>query len=297
MTKLIIEVRGNEYSGRDPNPHVPWTAEEIARDAKACRDAGASSYHFHVRGPNGRPEFSYEAHCEVIARMRALSDILIHPTLGANFTTSDPKERLANVVRLTQDGLKPDFVPIDVASSNVDHIDPQTHRFLTGDKLYVNTISTLTYFAETLRKLGIKPCAQTPTVPGLRAALAFVRSGVLDEPLFIQFNLSEGKALYGHPGTLAGLEAFLAFLPQDLRIEWGVQVFSGSLLPLAETIIRRRGHICLGLGDYHYKEAGLPTNAQLVAKVAALARSCGREVATPAETTAILGGRVLAKAV
>ena len=35
--KLIIEVRANEYEMRDRNPHVPWTAGEIAGTAAACR--------------------------------------------------------------------------------------------------------------------------------------------------------------------------------------------------------------------------------------------------------------------
>ena len=39
MQKLIIEVRVNEYAMRDGNRHVPWTAEEIGRDAEAIRKA------------------------------------------------------------------------------------------------------------------------------------------------------------------------------------------------------------------------------------------------------------------
>ena len=36
--KLIIEMRLNEYEMRDRNRNVPWTAEELARDA-AVREA------------------------------------------------------------------------------------------------------------------------------------------------------------------------------------------------------------------------------------------------------------------
>ena len=52
--KVIIEVRGNEYTMRDRNPHVPWSPEEIAADAAACCDAGASIVHFHARDAEHR---------------------------------------------------------------------------------------------------------------------------------------------------------------------------------------------------------------------------------------------------
>ena len=55
MKKLIIEIRVNEYAMRDGNPHVPWTAAELGRDARAIRDAGASVIHFHARNDDGTP--------------------------------------------------------------------------------------------------------------------------------------------------------------------------------------------------------------------------------------------------
>ena len=57
-SKVIIEVRANEYTMRDGNPNVPWSAEELGRDAAACEAAGASIYHFHARCPDGTPDHS-----------------------------------------------------------------------------------------------------------------------------------------------------------------------------------------------------------------------------------------------
>ncbi|HBT42843.1 MAG TPA: hypothetical protein DEB21_12720, partial [Rhodospirillaceae bacterium] len=37
--KVIIEVRVNEYMARDVNPNVPFTPDEIAEAAAACREA------------------------------------------------------------------------------------------------------------------------------------------------------------------------------------------------------------------------------------------------------------------
>ena len=101
MHRLIIEARVNEYASRRNNPNVPWTPEEIARDAAACRAAGAGIVHFHARNADGSPNHAMAEYADTIARVRAVSDILIHPTLGA-FTLDAPAEtRIAHVIGTT----------------------------------------------------------------------------------------------------------------------------------------------------------------------------------------------------
>jgi uncharacterized protein (DUF849 family) len=43
------------------------------------------------------------------------------------------------------------------------------------------------------------------------------------------------------------------------------------------------------LGDYHYQEMETPTNAQLISRVARMAREMGHQIATPEETRQALG--------
>ena len=47
--------------------------------------------------------------------------------------------------------------------------------------------------------------------------------------------------------------------------------------------------ISIGLGDYTYRELGLPTNADVIRRVGEIARDLGREIATPQEAKQILG--------
>ena len=83
MRKLIIEARVNEYMDRaQGNPNVPYTPAEIAADAVACRKAGAAVLHFHARTADGAPEHSAASYADTVKRIRASSDILVHPTLG-----------------------------------------------------------------------------------------------------------------------------------------------------------------------------------------------------------------------
>lgn len=289
MKKLILEARINEFTMRDPNPHVPWSVDEIVDTALACHAAGAAIIHFHARGPNGEPSNSYETYHEAVSRIKRQCDVMIHPTLGAVEVSGTPRERVANVLQLKADGLKPDLAPLDFASGNIDHLDPATHRYDTEDRVYINTTGALRGMAEILRENGVKPMAVTWHVPSLRQAIAFARNGTLDAPLFMQFLLSGGGSMMGHPPTMAGLEAFLAFLPDDIQVEWNILMHGASMLDLVEPVARRGGHLSLGLGDHHYAELGLPDNAGLIAQVATQVRDTGREIASPAEARALIG--------
>jgi uncharacterized protein (DUF849 family) len=287
--KLIIEMRLNEYEMRDRNRNVPWTADELARDAAACREAGASIVHFHARTADGAPAFDYESYRDVIQAIRASSDVLIHPTLGGPAHNASASDRLAHVVRLAESNVRPDFVPMDMGTSNVDIFDEAAGRFVTQDQIYFNTTETLRYFAEQLRKLGVKPSLEIWSIPMMRLAKAFHRLGLLDEPLLLSLNLIEGGLITAHPGTAKGLRAHLDFLPEDARHEWFVTFFGGNLLNLAGMVIVEGGHIATGIGDYPYPELGQPTNADIARRIAQIAADAGREVATPAEAREMLG--------
>lgn len=288
MNKLIIEVRANEYASRRDNVNVPWSAEELGVDAAACAEAGAAVYHFHARDAQGGMEFGFEAHRAAVEQIRANSDILVHPTLGFVERDGTAEDRLSHIVQMANNGIKPDFTPIDMGSSNADIFDRETGFHTTDEKVYINSTRTLRYFAETLRAKAIKPYLVIWNVPMMRATEALLREGVFDTPAYIGLGLSEGVARSVHPGTLRGMTALTDFLPADIPHIWSVTLFGGNLLPLAGVILMMGGHVSIGLGDYPYRELGEPTNADIVRRVAQIAKDCGREVATPAEAKQIL---------
>lgn len=290
MRKLIIEARVNEYMSREQgNPHVPYSPAEIAADAGACREAGASVLHFHSRKPDGAPEHAAESYAETVGLIRAGSDILVHPTLGYVTLDASGESRLAHILDMAKDEARaPHFAPMDMGSVNVDRYNAQGRRFETTDLVYKNSTETLTYFAEHLRAAKIKPYLVAWNVGFTRYMSAFLDMGLLDEPTYLCFCLTDNTFLGGHPGTLKGLQAHLDFLPTDRRVEWTVCNFGGNLFALAAAIIAQGGHISIGLGDYPYGELGRPTNADLVRRVVAIAHELGREVATPAEAKQIL---------
>jgi 3-keto-5-aminohexanoate cleavage enzyme len=287
MKKFIIEARINEYMMRDGNRHVPWTPREIAEAAIECREAGASIVHFHARTADGTPAYDYESYAEVVQRIRERSDIMVNPTLGAFDRQETAQGRLAHVLQLARGGLTPDFAPMDMGSTNADRIDPATGWFKTENRVYTNSIATLKYFAHAMREAGVKPQLVNWNLPMLRTAGAFLDAGLVDTPAYIYLGMS-AASLAHHPLTKEGLGAFLPFLPR-VPHEWTVASTGGSLLPFVGQIALAGGHMSAGLGDHPYRELGEPTNAELVRRIAEMARECGRDTATPAEARRMLG--------
>ena len=288
--KVIIEVRINEYAMREHNPHVPYAPAEIAAQAFECWREGASIIHYHARDPDsGAPATDVQLYADTVRRIKAGSDLITMPTLGAWWLPS-VEARIAHVVEMARaPATRPEFAPIDMATSNVDTYDPKAKRFRTQDAVYINTTATWAYFAETMKAAGVKPMQALWNVSSVRATEAFVDMGIFAEPIYCELVLTENWLLSGHPGTIKGMQALLDFMPSDQDWQWSVLCAGGNLLPLVAAAIERGGHIAIGLGDYHYPELQHPTNAQLVARVAQIAREMGREVATPAEARVMLG--------
>ncbi|MGE0822981.1 MAG: 3-keto-5-aminohexanoate cleavage protein [Candidatus Binatia bacterium] len=288
--KVIIEVRINEYAMRDVNPNVPYSPEEIATHALDCWREGASIVHYHARDPQtGAPASDVKLYADTVRRVKEKSDLITMPTLGAWWMPS-VESRIAHIVEMAKDpATKPDFGPIDMATSNVDTYDPKAKRYKTTETVYMNTTKTWQFFAETMKSVGVKPIQALWNISSIRATQAFVDMGIFTEPVYCELALTENWLLAGHPGTVKGMEAFLDFFPAQQNWHWSVLCVGGNLFPLIAAAIERGGHVSIGLGDYPYPELELPTNARLVARVAQIVREMGREVATPGEARQILG--------
>jgi 3-keto-5-aminohexanoate cleavage enzyme len=289
VNKLIIEVRVNEYAMRDRNPKVPWTAEEIGRDAREIEEAGASVVHFHARRADGSPAHEIADYAAAIRAIRANSDLLINPTLG-QITKGGTLERIAHLEAFAGDPiLLPEIVGLDPGSTNIDVFDAGAGRFATDDKVYVNAHSTLLAFTARFRELGIKAALACWGIPFLRSAGALMDLQRVDEPAYVLLVHGGEGQLGAHPATPEGLRAFTDHLPRGRRVEWAVCCKGGNLFPLAMAAIAAGGHVAIGIGDHPYDELGAPSNADLVREVVNLARLIGRPVATPAQTREMLG--------
>jgi len=291
MEKLIIQVRVNEGQMRSANPHVPYSPAEIAKTVAECWRAGASVVHFHAReSETGAPSTDPALYAETVRLIKKECDIITFPTLGAN-TLPTVKERLAHIAHMAKDpATKPDCVPADMLTTNMDLYDRKRKEFRSGDRLYLNTTQMLQELCRTTRGMGVKPVAMMWNIAGIRLTQAFVEMGLFEEPLMCELTVfGDGLEQFGHPATIKGLQALIDFIPPAARWQWMVSVIQANPAPLHAYAIASGGHVAIGLGDYAHSELGYPSNAQLVSRMAELAKAMGREVATAREARQMFG--------
>ena len=95
MEKLIITaaICGAEVT-KASNPAVPYTVEEMVREAKSAYEAGAAILHIHVREDDGTPTQDRERFRVVMDAIRKeLPDVIMIPSTGGA-TGMSPEERL-----------------------------------------------------------------------------------------------------------------------------------------------------------------------------------------------------------
>ena len=286
--KLVITVHLNGPT-RDANPHLAYSPAEIAQQSIECWRHGASVVHYHACDPaTGAPATDTALFAETQRRIKQECDIITFPTLGA--LTAHPEGRLAHIVELAKDpATKPDCIPVDVVTTNLDAYDAGRKAFTSLDRVYSNTTRTLIDIAERARAIGVTPVPMFWNVASVRVTQKLAEMGVFKQPMFCEASVyGEPYLGFGHPPTIKGLDALLDFIPPEADWRWTVSVIGANAFALLADAMERGGDVAIGLHDYPYPELGFPTNAELIARVADLARAMGREVATAAEAREIL---------
>lgn len=284
---VMIESALNGVSLRHRNPHVPYSPQEIADDAVAATDAGASTVHFHVRDPaDGAWSHDVATYAEVFRLVRARRDVLLWPTFAGG---GDPKQRYRHIVELAADAAtRPDFALVDPGSVNLVGWDPAAREVLHPESVYRNSYATSRYFLEVALDLGLRPTLQIFDASFLRAALVFLDQGLLRPPLVLKLYFGGPEMPFGLPPTLVSVEAYRAML-DGVDACWFVATMGGSVLPLVPVAVALGGHVRIGLEDYHHASFGAPTNAALVERVTGIIEAMGARVASVADAREQLG--------
>jgi uncharacterized protein (DUF849 family) len=290
MTPLIIEAAINGATPKSRNPNVPKSPEEIAADALACLEAGASLIHNHVE------DFSLKGEAAAARYMlgwtpvlAARPDALLSCTVsfGASF-----EERFGHYRPLAHSGMR--MGSLDPGSVN---LASHGEDGLPGPGfVYANSHEDIAGLMALHAESALGPSIAIYEPGWLRTVLAWEKAGRLPAGAFIKFyfngprNFLDGKqsdVLFGLPPTQTALNAYLELM-EDSRIPWAASVLGGDALEsgMARLAIERGGHVRVGLEDW--AGDGTPRNADLVAGVAALARAMGRPIATPAQAAEIL---------
>ncbi|MFT3964967.1 MAG: 3-keto-5-aminohexanoate cleavage protein [Sphingobium sp.] len=287
--KLIITLHANGPS-KTTNPNLAYSPKEIADQAIECWRQGAAVVHYHICDPvTGAPSADVALFAETERLIKEQCDIITFPTLGA---LSAPSEgRVSHILELAKDpATKPDCIPLDVITTNLDAWNAETTTFNSLDRVYSNTTRTLMDIVDRVQAVGVKAVPMIWNVASVRVIEKFIEMGVLKEPLFCEVSVyGEPYLAFGHPATIQGLNSVLDFIPADADWRWTVSVIGANAFGCLANTIERGGDVAIGLHDHPYPELNFPTNAELIGRVADMARAMGREVATAAEAREILG--------
>ncbi len=270
MDKLIITaaICGAEVT-KEQNPAVPYTVEEIVREAKSAVDAGAAIVHIHVREDDGTPTQSKARFKECIdAIYKVCPDVILIPSTGGAVGMTAEE-------RLQPTELMPEMATLDCGTCNF------------GDDVFENTMPMMRAFGKRMMENGIKPEYECFEMGHLETVLNMARKGqVPGAPM--QFNF-----VLGVPGCTGATAQNLAWLVNAIPAgsTWTATGIGRHAFTLAAAAIVMGGNVRVGFEDNLYLERGVlaKSNGELVAKVVRLAKELGREVATPAEAREILG--------
>jgi len=274
MEKLIITaaICGAEVT-KEQNPAVPYTVEEIVREAKSAVDAGAAIVHLHVREDDGTPTQSRARfqECEDAIYKACPNVILIPSTGGAVGMT--PDERLQS----TDTTPIPEMATLDCGTCNF------------GDEIFDNTMPTMRAFGKRMMERGIKPEYECFEMGHLDTILTMARKGeVPGAPM--QFNF-----VLGVPGCTPATVDNLCWLVKNIPAgsTWTSTGIGRHAFTLAAPTIVMGGNVRVGFEDNLYLERGVlaKSNGELVDKVVRMAKLLGRPIATSDEAREILGLR------
>jgi uncharacterized protein (DUF849 family) len=288
LRTVIIEVAVTGNRPRADNPNLPITAEEVARDAQACVAAGASVVHIHSRDPASEEPTPEDPlpYAQAIRAIRARCHPLIWPSTPTGENPKPTRERFAFLADLARDpAAKPDMAGLDMGTLNWTKVQDGK----VGGHVYVNRVPQLEEVCALVDELGYPRMRLQMFDPNcVRTTLAFLKLGLLREPLALTLYFGGENVLIGFPPSLESLRAYVEML-KGVNAVWFASVIGGDVLEIAPMAISLGGHIRLGLEDYAYADQGCPANADLVRRAAAIVRAMGCEVASIAEARAMLG--------
>jgi uncharacterized protein (DUF849 family) len=271
---ITVAITGSVPTKKE-NPAVPITVSEQIESTHEAYEAGAALVHVHVRNDDGSTSSDPERFGRFLEGIRKhCPDMIVQFSTGGR--SGSGKERGGMLHH------RPDMASLATGSVNFATIIYENHPQLVLD------------LARSMLELGVKPEIEVFDLAMLYNAAKLAGEGLLKTPVHVQFVLGVPNAL---PVDREVLEFEVAQLQRVLPgATWTAAGVGRHQLTVNEWALELGGHCRTGLEDnLRFDKTRLAaSNAELVARVAALAPKFGRAVATPAEARRILGLRAAA---
>jgi 3-keto-5-aminohexanoate cleavage enzyme len=269
MQPMIINAAISGSLNKDAMPNLPKDPEDIGRMAIEVWQAGASIVHIHAKDDDGVHSGDVQYFKRAVDYIKEHdSDILIN--LTTSFTGSNVDDWETRFSPLT---LSPDIASYDAGTMNF------------NEHVFYNKPEFLRELAKRMQANNVKPEIEIFDTGQIGNAVRYAEEGLIDDPLYMQFVLGVNG---GAPATAKHLVHLVESLPKGAV--WSVAGIGRHQLPMDTLAILMGGHARTGLEDNWYYEKGvMATNQQLVERLAGLATTLGREIATPTQAREILG--------
>jgi 3-keto-5-aminohexanoate cleavage enzyme len=253
------------------NPAVPITITEQVESTHAAFEAGASIVHAHVRDDEGKPTSDP-------GRFAALMEGVQRHCPGMIIQLSTGGRSGAGTVRGGMLPLRPDMASLSVGSNN----------FPT--RVYENPPDLVDWLASEMITYGVKPEVEAFDLSHILKAHDMWRKGQITALPYVQFVMGVKNAM---PADRDVFEYYIHTVKRLFGPDapWCAAGIGPAQLTLNEWSVASGGHARTGLEDNVRldRDTLAPSNAALVARVAALCARHNRPVATPAQARAILG--------
>lgn len=263
---------------RKQSPYIPYTADEIAEEARRAVAAGAAIVHIHARQDNGMPAFDVDSYAKIDAAVKAAcADVIINYSTGA--IGIDRQTRIHQV-----SALQPDMAALNMGSMNYAIYSRKAKAFY-HDHVFANPFSDIQFFLEAINEAGTRPEMECFDTGHINNARPLIDLGILRPPY--QFSLIMG-VLGGIPASTKNLVHQVDQLPDNSF--WQVIGIGAKQWKWVAAALTMGGNIRVGLEDNLYLPDGsvAKSNGESVAQAVALARLLGVEPASVAEARDIL---------
>lgn len=269
----------------DPAQHpVPVTPEQMAAEAKAAWDAGATVVHLHYRRQEpglGRLP-SWEP-----AVARAIADAIRDrcPQLLINSSTGVVGDDLSGPFAVLE-AIRPEIAALNAGSLNYLKV-RSDGRWAWEPMLFDNPVSKVSRFLEKMHELGVVPECECFDTGIVRSVAMYRQAGLLRDPIHVSFVMGVES---GMPADPRWLPLLIEHLPAGARWQT-IGIGRREVWDLHRRAAELGGDVRTGLEDTFYLPDGAraSSNGALVEALVKLVREAGREPATAAETRAAYG--------
>ena len=288
MDTIIIKACLNGGRGREENPNVPWTPEEVAQEAVRCYEAGASIVHFHARTPNGGISYETEWYAQTDRLIRSRCDLVLNHTTARR--AGVPVEAVTRYLLETPNPVEMVSLNLGQGASWTPTGEGVSRRTSISPNSYEDIIATL----DACYRRGTFPEPAVHDTGMLNNAFTLMKEGHIKSTCYF---LVEPGAHWGDGRqSMVGSPRNYFMLTENIRefypeATWLAHSSREQTFVIAGIAIATGAHIRVGFEDSPFlpNNPSPNSNAQYVDWAVTMARYQGREPATSAQVRQVLG--------